>query len=345
MGVAAGSLTATGAVVLVADDSTADAVHTTLAAAAVLFAAPAADKRRYAATSDACGATGYRALSGKQVYDWRLNDLAGRPPTPDVVARAAPRAYARLSAAGRAVLAALSWSRLAGGGAEPPVDLGALCEPAPLPPQRQGASLLSLFRYEAGGGAAAPHVDRGLLTLVASTDAGLELRDAADETRWVPLTLQHGDVAVLVGATLAAATGQRLRAATHRVVAQQTPRSSVVLRLRGAPQALLPRISVAEFERTFDQAHVSVNRDGGGAGGIRTRGVEPVAVVGSVDLTSGRRPDDPASKRRRSVRQPEPAKVDQAIEIINIKIRDLVRYCVCCAPRGAALTYRCVFCN
>lgn len=66
---ASGSLAATGALVLVLDASAADAVDALLASASVFFAEPAASKRRFAATSDAYGAPGYRLLSGKQVQD------------------------------------------------------------------------------------------------------------------------------------------------------------------------------------------------------------------------------------------------------------------------------------
>ena len=152
----------------------------------------------------------------------------------------APPAYAALAAAGRDLLAALSAHPALRGAAEAPVDLAALCEPAP---GSSPSSLLSLFRYEAAAGGAAAHVDRGLLTLVACADAGLQLREhaagggdgqhggddhydddddeKAEEARWAPLPqLRLGEVAVLVGATLAAATGYALRPATHRVLPQ-----------------------------------------------------------------------------------------------------------------------------
>lgn len=212
-----------------------------------------------------------------------------------MVARTAPRAYASLSAAGRAVLRALSWCRRADGGESSPVDLCALCEQAPLPPQRRGASLLSTFRYEAGG-AAAPHVDRSLLTLVACTDGGLELRGKADS--WVQLQLQRGEAAVLVGATLTAVVSLQLRAAMHRVVPQATSRVSAALRLRGVPEALLPRVSVGAVEKAFDQAHIPVNRNCVGADGTRASGAEPKARVGENRRRAPRRPCKQAPPQR-----------------------------------------------
>ena len=110
---------------------------------------------------------------------------------------------------------------------------------------------------------------------MACADAGLQLHEhatgdddegdedeAAEEKRWSPLPqLRLGDVAVLVGATLAVATGNALRAATHRVLPQPTARLAAVMRLRGVPQALLPRATVGAFEALFAASRVSVNRD------------------------------------------------------------------------------------
>ena len=89
-----------GAVIVVLDSSSTSAVDDVNVSAASFFKTPAAAKGKHAAKSDACGATGYRQLSGKQLYDYRLGDNT----TPDVLACTAPRAYARLSAVGRAVL-------------------------------------------------------------------------------------------------------------------------------------------------------------------------------------------------------------------------------------------------
>ena len=295
----AGSLTTFGAAIVVLDIATVSAVEDVHVSAGSFLKQTAAAKKKHAAKSDAYGATGYRQLSGKQVYDFTLGDTV--TPVPDVLACTAPRAYARLSAVGRAVLCSLTWSRQAASTGEPPADLAVLCEPVPLPPQRRGASLLSLFSYKAKSGAA-EHKDRGLLTIVSSTDAGLELRGPSGD--WLALQLQRGEVAVLVGATLAAASGQQLRAAVHRVVAQPAPRSSVVLRQRGAPEALLPRMSVAAFEKAFQESHpASVNRDGDGLGTPHS-GANDQAVK---DSPAGEGPaggGQPASKRRRG--QPTP---------------------------------------
>ena len=290
-----GSLKATGAVkvVLESNSSLVDDVHKS--AASFFKAAPAA-KQKFASKSDAYGAAGYRALAGKQVYDFTI---AGNAPVPDVLACTAPRAYTCLSAVGRTVLSALNWSQRAdaGGTGGPAADLAALCEPVPLPPQRPGASLLSLFSYQAKVGAAAEHVDRGLMTIIASTSAGLEVRGAGNS--WQALELEKNEVAILVGATLAAATGQKLLAAVHHVVAQPMVRSSVVLRMRGAPEALLPPMSVAMFEKAFQESHpASVNRNAD-AKGSSVSGANEVAGKGAAAADA---PDAPEPKRRRSER-------------------------------------------
>ena len=255
----------------------------------VFFSAtPAAEKLRYAAAGQACGGVGYRTLRGKELYDYRPapsaaaagGDDATHPKVPSALAAPAPAAYAALAAAGRDLLAGLD-AHPAARVATASADLGALCEAEGV----AASSLLSLFRYEATAGGAAPHVDRGLLTLVACGDAGLQLREHAsstdgattttpadnnndgdedgdEEARWAALPpLRLGEVAVLVGATLAAATGNALRAAMHRVLPQPTPRLAAVLRMRGARQALLPRLTVAAFETLFAASRTSVNRD------------------------------------------------------------------------------------
>jgi hypothetical protein len=267
----ASSMTATGALVLSLDDAArVDGVEALLASADAFFAAPSSVKARHAADGDARGAVGYRALPGKEIVDVRLGCDAAR--VPEALARGAPLALATLTSAARAVLSALG-RRLV-----PSVDLCALCEPAPLEPGVLGASVLSVFRYapapaDAAGPSsglsraahgAAPHTDVGLLTLIASPDAGLELLDRASVVAgggaWVALQLRRGEVAVLAGATLAAASGDAVAACMHRVAAQAAPRLSLALRLRGAPGALMPPVTVAAFEARFVATHASVNR-------------------------------------------------------------------------------------
>ena len=233
------------------------------------------------------------------------------------------------------MLSALSWKLQAAAIEEQPAGFAGLCEPVPLRPQRNGASLLSLFSYDTGAGAAEAYVDRGLLTIVSSAGPGLELRTFANS--WRGMQLHHGEVVVLAGATLAAASGQRLQAAVHRVGAQQFPRSSVVMRLRGSPDALLPRMSVAQFEQMFQESHpVSVNRNGGAAHGTRT---------------SAGNDEGGSLKRRRSA---PPVKVEQLPppqaapppqlddgSQISLRIRDQVRFflshcgCIGCLTHGS----------
>lgn len=117
----------------------------------------------------------------------------------------------------------------------------------------RGCSALTLFRYSAGAGAA-EHTDMGLLTIVYARDPGLELRTSAG---WQALHCS-GALVILAGATLEAATGGSVRAALHRVVPQNTPRCSVVMRVRGAPNAPLPG-TVADFEERFRRTHGSIN--------------------------------------------------------------------------------------
>jgi hypothetical protein len=144
-----GSLKSSGAVLVVLDSATTSAVDDVHVSSASFFKAPAAAKKKHAAKSDVYGATGFRQLSGKQVFDTTLGDTNL---VPDVLACTAPRAYARLSVVGRTVLGALSWSLQAGATGQQAADFAALCEPMPLPPHRKGASLLSLFSYQASSG-------------------------------------------------------------------------------------------------------------------------------------------------------------------------------------------------
>jgi hypothetical protein len=330
----ASSLRATGALVLRLDaGADVDGVEALLASAAAFFASPPAAKARHAAAGDARGAAGYRALPGKELVDVRLGCEPAR--VPEALARGAPLALATLSSAGRAVLSALG-RRLA-----PPLDLCALCEPAPLEPGALGASVLSVFRYapaapaDAAHGAhprdgplraadaAPPHVDGGLLTLVASSDAGLEVLARASAgsgggARWVALPLRRGEVAVLAGATLAAATGDAVAACLHRVAAQPAPRLSLALRLRGAPGALMPPMTVATFEALFAATHASVNRAApapapaapaaAAAGAAPAASAFAAAVAAAVGAAGAYRSAKRASEGGASPAAPPPAK-------------------------------------
>ena len=130
-------------------------------------------------------------------------------------------------------------------------------------PDEVGASLLSLFRYAQGSGAA-PHTDAGLLTLVFCAAPGLELHTAAGG--WQPLAGGVTHVVVLAGELLQYCSSNAVPPALHRVVTGQ-PRHSVVLRLRAPPRTLLPRglgvfgrfATAAAFERDFRDTHASVN--------------------------------------------------------------------------------------
>ena len=120
----------------------------------------------------------------------------------------------------------------------------------PLEPYERGCSTLSLLRHKAGAGEAEQRTDPGLLTLMHACGPGLELRTRAG---WQPLACE-GALIVLAGATLEAATGGAIRAAAHRIAPQNVPRCSVVMRVHGKPEALLPGApggTVAGFETQF----------------------------------------------------------------------------------------------
>ena len=108
-------------------------------------------------------------------------------------------------------------------------------------------TLLRLFDYLPGAGAAEKHTDTGFLTLCIGTAPGLQV--------WSPLDseLQHSgtwsDVGnqptVLVGKTLQWLSSSRLRAGLHRVVPNAEGRRSVVLALR--PSLRHPKLDLAPF--------------------------------------------------------------------------------------------------
>jgi len=186
-----------------------------------------------------------------QLLEYRLNEELG--PAAAAVERSVSTAYELLSGVARQILAAPG--RLSPAQTLPQLD--ALMEAKKLKEYERGCSALTLFRYSAGSGAR-EHTDMGLLTLVYASEPGLELHTSAG---WQALQCDGGLV-ILAGATLEAATGGSVRAALHRVVPQNTPRCSVVMRVRGAPDALLPGApggTVAGFEANFRATHGSVN--------------------------------------------------------------------------------------
>jgi isopenicillin N synthase-like dioxygenase len=328
----AASLSATGALVLALDeDAAVQGVEALCASAVAWFAAPPAEKQRYAARSDVRGACGYRSLPNKQLVEIRLGCAAAL--TPELLQRGAQLVLTVLGAAGRAVLAALG-RRL-----KPHRDLAAFCEPAPLEPGALGVSVLRVLEYDAlpdadhaaGAPSAEAHVDGGLLALIASHEAGLEIRGHGAGGSWAPLPLRRGEVAILAGATLQAATGDAVQACMHRVAAQGR-RVSLALLLRGAPDAQLPARTVAEFEAEFVATHASINRHAGGAAAAAAAGSPAEARSGKrkLDEADGAREAPPAQRHSgkasssaapRAAAPAAPAPAEQ----INIKIKDQAR--------------------
>lgn len=160
-------------------------------------------------------------------------------------------------------------------------------EAASLKCYERGCSALSVFRYDAGAGAA-EHTDLGLLTVVYACDPGLELRTPFG---WQSLACE-GAFVVLAGASLEAATGGAVRAALHRVVPQESPRCSVVMRVRGSPDAPLPGApggTIAGFEARFRATHGSINAPPRG----------PIIIVDLETGEEGPAPAAPASREAR----------------------------------------------
>ena len=106
-----------------------------------------------------------------------------------------------------------------------------------MPVSKQGTTptLLRLFDYFPGSGAAEKHTDTGLLTLCIGTAPGLQVwsRDSPtsppNEGKWLDVATQP---TILIGKTLQWLSGGRLRAGLHRVVANPEGRQSVVFALR-----------------------------------------------------------------------------------------------------------------
>ena len=262
------SLRTAGAVVLSVDDwQAARLQELSETAREALSAAAAAADGAPPAPLPLC----VRQLPGTLLLEYRYGEEL--PGLQHLESVAASR-YVSLSRAGRAVLAALSDIRVRDGRMTVPEEHGTgsalsrLMEPEELEPNATGCSLLSLFRYSPGVGAP-PHTDRGLLTLVIAEGDGLQLHTRAGG--WQPLRCAHGQVAVLAGETLAHATRGAVAPSLHRVEAERqhggAARTSVVMRVRGAPEAALPRgvgvyadaTTVAAFESAFCATHGSIN--------------------------------------------------------------------------------------
>jgi small ubiquitin-related modifier len=264
---AARALLREGAFVLELSPSDAAALSETLGASAVLFA-----------PRNAGCAT--QLLGGKALVEYRRGgggaDESAARALPARVRSCAEGSHALLTAAGRAVLRALSSTYEAHDVAYPmaaPIrELDALLEPADAhggarrSAAAASASVLTFLHY-GDGAEAAPHTDRGLLTLAYAAQAGLEvrLRGAAADAWTAPPVAAH-TLVVFAGECLQLATGNAVRAVVHRV-APGAARRSLVMRLRANPDAALPLTfgpywrcaTVRAFNDRFTATHSSVN--------------------------------------------------------------------------------------
>ena len=252
--------------------------------AEALKAALAASDALFAPRSDGAAAT--PLVGGKALVEYRSG--ADAPTVPAGVALSAERAHACLVSAGRDILRALnSFGALLGKShaleghvvvhevlLEPPsaprrrdrrrrADAAAAAAAAVEP--SGSPSVLTFLHYDAGA-QAAPHTDRGLLTLVFAEQAGLEVRMRGSET-WTAPALSPNSVLVFAGECLQVATGNVVRACVHRVAPGAAPRRSLVMRMRAHPEAGLPLVfgqywrcaTVREFNARFAATHSSVN--------------------------------------------------------------------------------------
>ncbi|KAL8770522.1 MAG: hypothetical protein Q9209_003778 [Squamulea sp. 1 TL-2023] len=108
-------------------------------------------------------------------------------------------------------------------------------------------TLLRLFNYHPGVGAAEKHTDTGLLTLCIGTAPGLQVWSPSDsaiqpEGTWIDVGIQP---TVLVGKTLQWLSAGRVRAGLHRVVPNVEGRQSVVFALR--PSLRHPKLDLEPF--------------------------------------------------------------------------------------------------
>jgi hypothetical protein len=220
-------------------------------------------------------------VGGKSLVEYRSG--ADAPIVPAEVAPSAELAHACLVAAGRDILGALNGtypgkSDAVNGGID---EHQALLEPESAPRRRDrrravaaaaaagepsgSPSVLTWLSYDAGA-QAAPHTDRGLLTLVFAEQAGLEICMRSSGA-WIAPPVGPNAVLVFAGECLQLATGNVVRACVHRVAPGRVPRRSLVMRLRARPDAELPLVygpywrcaTVREFNARFAATHSSVN--------------------------------------------------------------------------------------
>ena len=109
-------------------------------------------------------------------------------------------------------------------------------------------TILRMFDYVPGSGAADPHTDIGLLTLCVCAGKGLQVSTLTEKSgadggsSW-----QWKDVegpTLLIGSALRALTGNSLRAGLHRVVANPEGRTSIIFALR---PSLRHRVALSSF--------------------------------------------------------------------------------------------------
>ena len=197
----------------------------------------------------------------------------------------------RLLAAGRGCLHALEHASVPshpsqpapGRAPGPAFSAAALLDAAPLHAGATSSSPLTALSYAPATApspapsstasaqpGAPPHTDRGLLTLVFSTQPGLEVR-LDPQAPWAAVPSGERTIALLPGELLQYVTRGAVPAVEHRVEAPppgQPARRSLVLRLRGRPGAALLRGpgvfgrygDVVEFDAAFEASHCSVNR-------------------------------------------------------------------------------------
>jgi isopenicillin N synthase-like dioxygenase len=103
--------------------------------------------------------------------------------------------------------------------------------PMPTSLEDATATFLRVFRYEPTTGIAESHADLGLLTLCVGEGQGLQVRakdPESGEVSWI----EYSEPTLLVGKTLRALSGGRVRAGVHRVLGNENGRNSTVFALR-----------------------------------------------------------------------------------------------------------------
>ncbi|KAL8777973.1 MAG: hypothetical protein Q9213_007625 [Squamulea squamosa] len=121
------------------------------------------------------------------------------------------------------------------------------CLSMPVSKTETTPTLLRLFDYHPGAGAAEKHTDTGLLTLCIGTAPGLQVWTSSNsaiqpEGTWKDVGTQP---TVLVGKTLQWLSAGRVRAGLHRVVPNAQGRQSVVFALR--PSLRHPKLDLEPF--------------------------------------------------------------------------------------------------